>query len=132
MFQIKARIDYGLMIMFELAKNPNDTIPLSGIAKKMKISSIYLIQIAKLLSSADLIKSKEGARGGYFLARPAKNISILEIVEALEGKIGIRCRNKTVVNCPHSGQCELKSVWFDILTDLKGVLKNRSLASLIK
>mgnify|MGYP001810228277 CR=1 FL=1 len=43
MFQIKARIDYGLMIMFELAKNPSETIPLSGIAKKMKISSIYLI-----------------------------------------------------------------------------------------
>jgi Rrf2 family protein len=132
MFQIKARIDYGLMIMFELAKNPTDTIPLSGIAKKMEISSIYLIQIAKLLSAANLIRSKEGARGGYFLARPAKDISILEIVEALEGKIGIRCRNKAVLNCPHSSQCELKSVWSDILNDLKGVLKNRSLATLIK
>lgn len=132
MFQIKARIDYGLMIMFELAKNPTETIPLSGIAKKMKISSIYLIQIAKLLSSANLIKSKEGAKGGYFLARPAQDISILEIVEALEGKIGIRCRNQSLVSCPHLDKCEMKSIWNDILVDLKGVLRNRSLASLIK
>lgn len=132
MFQIKARIDYGLMIMFELAKKPTETIPLSGIAKKMEISSIYLIQIAKLLSAADLIKSKEGAKGGYFLARPAKHISILEIVEALEGKIGIRCRNQSPITCPHLELCELKSIWSDILVDLKGVLKKRSLASLIK
>lgn len=132
MFQIKARIDYGLMIMFELGKNEGQIMPLSVIAKRMGVSSVYLSQISNKLIKAGLIKSKEGVGGGYFLARPAQEVSVLEIVEALEGKIKIRCHNKENDNCPHLSQCEMKSIWGGILFDLKKVLQGRTLASILK
>lgn len=132
MFQIKARIDYGLMIMFELGKNEGQIMPLSVIAKRMEVSSVYLSQISNRLIKAGLIKSKEGVGGGYFLSRPASDISILEIVEALEGKIRIRCHDKDNENCPNLSKCEMKSIWGGILFDLKKVLHGRTLASILK
>jgi len=132
MFQIKARADYGLLIMFELAKNPRQVTPVTKIAKRMGVSSIYLIQIAKSLYQAGLVKSKEGAQGGYFLAKSPGQISILQIIEALEGKIELSCATDKSHQCPHTKACQVRSVWGEILPDLKKVLKKRSLASLLK
>ncbi len=132
MFQIKARVDYGLLIMFELAKNPLSITPVSNIAKRMGVSSAYLIQIARLLSAANLIKSKEGAGGGYYLTRAPSRISVLEIIEALEGKIKLNCALDRNYKCPQAKNCQVRSVWDKILPDLKIVLKKRSLASLLK
>ena len=132
MFQIKAKVDYGLLIMIGLAEQPKDIIPVSKIAKKMGVSSIYLIQIAQSLFKAGLIKSKEGARGGYYLARPAQKISILEILEALDGRIDLRCNINKNGECPHLDSCRARSLWEKILPDLKKTLEKRSLASLLK
>lgn len=132
MFQINARVDYGLMIMFELAKKPKQVTPVTSIAKRMQVSSIYLIQIAQSLFKAGLIKSQEGARGGYYLAKPAGQISVLQILEALEGKIEVNCAVNQAHKCPNISGCQIRSIWGEILPDIKIVLKKRSLASLLK
>ena len=132
MFQIKTRADYGLMIMFELAKKPRQVTPVTSIAKRMQVSSIYLIQIARLLFRAGLIKSQEGARGGYYLAKSPAKISILQILEALEGKIEVSCAASPTHHCPNQSSCQIRSLWGEILPDIKAVLKKRSLASLLK
>ena len=132
MFKIKTKVDYGLMIMCELAKRPGQVVSLSPIAKKLKISSIYLIQISQLLARAGLISSREGSQGGYVLERPASKISLLEIIEALEGGIKVRCAVASDKCCPNSEGCELRNIWTDVLGDLKSVLRDRSLASLVK
>ena len=56
MLQIKTKTDYALLIMLELAKQPGEIVPLSGIAKKIGISSVYLAQLAQSLTRAGLIK----------------------------------------------------------------------------
>ncbi|MFA6994990.1 MAG: Rrf2 family transcriptional regulator [Patescibacteria group bacterium] len=132
MFQINTRVDYGLMIMFELAQKPKLVTPVTSIAKRMQVSSIYLIQIAQSLFKAGLIKSKEGAQGGYYLAKPAGRISILQILEALEGKIEVSCTINQAHKCPNMNGCRIRSIWGEILPDIKTVLKKRSLASLLK
>ena len=132
MFEIKAKVDYGLLIMIELAQNQFELTPLSVIAKRMGVSSAYLSQIASGLIRADLIKSKEGTGGGYSLVKPARQISVLEIVEALEGEIKLTCVLGDGSTCPHSDNCQLRSAWSEILPDLKNILKKRNLASLLK
>jgi len=129
MFKITVKTDYGLMIMRELAERPGEVISLSGLAKRVGTSSIYLIQVARPLIQAGLIKSKEGAGGGYFLARAAKKISLLEIFEALDGRIAMRCASGS--KCSQQGACRLKGAWGVILEDLKVVLRRKSLASLL-
>jgi Rrf2 family protein len=131
MFQISAKTDYGLLIMMTLARQSGSITPLSPLAKHLGVSSSYLSQIANSLQKAHLIKSREGVKGGYYLARPAKELSVLEILEALSGKMKVRCAHGEVKACPHFKQCGLKSAWPILLDDIKSSLTDRSLASLL-
>jgi len=131
MFQINAKTDYGLLIMLQLAKLPGEIMPLSPLAKHLRVSSPYLSQIANSLQKAGLIKSREGAGGGYYLARPAKQIKVSEILEALSGEMKVRCAHSQNKTCPHFQQCGLKSAWPLLLNDIKSSLAKRSLASLL-
>ncbi|MDX9779026.1 MAG: Rrf2 family transcriptional regulator [Patescibacteria group bacterium] len=131
MFQISAKTDYGLLIMLTLARQAGQIVPLSPLAKHLGVSSSYLSQIAKELSKAHLIKSKEGVGGGYYLAHSAKQIRILDILEALSGKMKVRCAHGEAKVCPHFRQCGLKSAWPILLDDIKSSLAKRNLASLL-
>jgi len=121
MLQIKAKIDYGLMIMVELAGHPGEITSLSGLAKTMQVSGVYLIQIARSLARAGLIKSKEGAGGGYILTKPADEISLLEIMEALDGDGG-----------DPKFHCHLQGAWGAVVDDIKKVLEKKNLSSLLR
>lgn len=131
MFKIDSRIDYGLLIMLELAANEKELTPLSKISKRLKISSVYLTQIAQLLSKSGLIESREGVFGGYRLKKSAKKINLLEIIESLEGPLEKRCLHNSKI-CPTSPICPAKSAWDIIIVNLKAVLKTQSLESLLK
>jgi len=126
MFQIKAKIDYGLMIMTELAGHPGQIISLSGVAKQAQVSSVYLIQIARVLARAGLIKSKEGAGGGYVLTRPADKISLLEIIEALDSDQSGRGATEPKFHCHFQG------AWGAVVSDIKAVLAKKNLSSLLR
>ncbi len=131
MFQINAKTDYGLLIMLHLAKLPGEIMPLSSLAKHLQVSSPYLSQIANSLQRAGLVKSREGVGGGYYLARPAKQIKILEILEALSGEMKVRCAHSHNKTCPHFQQCGLKNAWPLLLNDIKSSLAKKNLASLL-
>jgi Rrf2 family protein len=130
MFQIKTRVDYGLIIMLELAANDNSPLSLTGLAKRLKVTSAYLIQISQSLTKAGLIVSREGTKGGYTLAKPANKISLLAIFEALEGNIQRRCISLDG-KCPNAKDCKARGPWDIVLDDIKLVLKKRSLASIV-
>jgi Rrf2 family protein len=131
MFKISAKTDYGLLIMLELARYSEQIVPLSPLAKVLRVSSPYLSQVARSLQRANLIKSREGAGGGYYLARSPEDIKILEVLEALSGKIKVRCAHSSNKACPHFQNCGLKSAWPLLLGDIKKSLDKRSLASLL-
>ncbi|MFA5155256.1 MAG: Rrf2 family transcriptional regulator [Patescibacteria group bacterium] len=126
MFQGKAKIEYGLMIMTELAAQPGEYVSVSNLAKKSQISSIYLIQIAKSLRRAGLLNSKEGAHGGYMLTRPADQISLLSIIEALDNSLGQAGGDGQKFSCHHHG------AWNLIAATVKQKLAEENLASLIR
>ena len=131
MFRISAKTDYGLLIMLELARFQGEIVPLSPLAKRLGVSSPYLSQIAQSLQKGLLIKSREGAGGGYYLAKPAKDLKVLEILEALSGEMKVRCAHGEAKACPHFKECGLKSAWPLLLGDIKKSLEKRSLASLL-
>ncbi|MCF7860545.1 Rrf2 family transcriptional regulator, partial [Patescibacteria group bacterium] len=128
---ISAKTDYGLLIMLELARYSGQIVPLSPLAKVLGVSSPYLSQVTRSLQKAGLIKSKEGAGGGYYLAMSAEKIKVLDILEALSGEIKVRCAHSSTKACPHFKECSLKSAWPLLLGDIKKSLDKRSLASLL-
>src|SRR6195952_1430096 len=95
MFSTKA--EYGVRVMVELARRAGELdggnpISLAEIAEHDGLPLAYLEHLVARLRKAGLVDSRRGSRGGYMLARPPKEISMAEVVEALEGSIApIEC-----------------------------------------
>jgi len=97
MFSTKA--EYGVRVMVALARRArmadeelDPVLPLAEIAEREGLPLAYLEHLVARLRKAGLIDSRRGARGGYMLARPAREITMAEVVEALEGSIApIEC-----------------------------------------
>ncbi|MGH2907644.1 MAG: RrF2 family transcriptional regulator [Solirubrobacterales bacterium] len=119
------RAEYGVRVMVALAneqaKDPKGTYPasLAQIAEDNGLPFAYLEHLAARLKKAGLIESRRGPRGGYLLAQKAGEISMAQIVEALEGQIApIECISSSGegdVTCTREGEvneiCPTKILW---------------------
>jgi Rrf2 family protein len=81
-------VSYGMVAMGYIAKQPEcRCIPAEEISKEFDIPDAYLVKVMFRLAQAGILRSKRGSLGGYSLAKPAKEISLLEIIEAVEGSL---------------------------------------------
>ena len=104
---------YGLRAMIELAVNyGDDSLSLQTIAARQLISEGYLEQIAAKLKKAGLVKSVRGANGGYFLARAPQEISVGDVLRAMEGDLrAATCNAQTSEGCANQDCCVTRYVW---------------------
>ena len=104
---------YGLRAMIELAVSyGEDSLPLQTVAARQNISEGYLEQIMAKLKKAGLVKSIRGANGGYFLARDPGEISVGDILRALEGDLrAATCSAQTGEGCANQDICVSRYVW---------------------
>lgn len=95
----------------------SDTIPLSVIAERQQISLAYLEQLFLRLRRAGLVESARGRTGGYRLGRPAAQITVAEVMTAVEEDVRMtRCSGKAGVACLGSERCLTHDLW-DALGD---------------
>ena len=130
MFQASKKTQYGLRAMVCLSKgfSKRQVLPLREVSRAEGIPFRFLEKIMSALEKAGLIKAKKGAGGGYSLAKAPAKIRVLEIMEAIEGKIvPAGC-----AFCGKAGRCLSKSVWQKIQKSLNNTLKSITLADLIK
>jgi Rrf2 family protein len=110
--QISRRIEYGLRAMTCLAAQPEGTVmPFREIARRMNVPEDFLAKILKTLVTRRLVASMRGARGGYRLGRPAREISFLEVIEAVEGPVVVNLCQEGHDACRLSRACTLYGVW---------------------
>src|SRR6201993_5345966 len=122
MFSTKA--EYGVRVMVELARRAGEgegerVVPLTEIAEHDGMPLAYLEHLVARLRKAGLIDSRRGSRGGYMLARPASQITMAEVVEALEGSIApIECISQSAdgsIVCAREADaeqaCPTKLLW---------------------
>ena len=111
--QISRRIEYGLRAMVCLAAQPEGRVmPFREIARRMNVPQDFLAKILKQLVTRQLAMSARGARGGYRLARPAREISFLDVIEAVEGPVVVNlCQDGQHDSCRLSRGCTLYGVW---------------------
>ncbi|HHV19742.1 MAG TPA: Rrf2 family transcriptional regulator [Thermoanaerobacterales bacterium] len=105
---------YGLKAMFDLTvNNGSEPISLNNIAKRQDISEHYLEQLMAILRKSGLVQSVRGAYGGYILARKPSEITVGDILRALEGPIGlVDCvLEKDAVECMKYQDCITRIVW---------------------
>lgn len=133
MFVISTKLDYGVALMVELARNSSASsfLALSDIANKQHISEKYLSQIIAPLKQANLVISKEGKTGGYKLARAAKQISLQNIIEALDGPVQlVRCASDDKT-CPAEHKCAVQPTWLALQHDINKLLANKTLHDIL-
>ena len=81
-------VSHGMIAMGYIAKQPDGRcIPAEEISKEFDIPDAYLGKVMFRLAQAGILRSKHGPQGGFSLAKPAKEISLLEIIEAVEGPL---------------------------------------------
>lgn len=134
MFNVSTKSDYGFIVMLELAKHyRRGYVSLTQIAKEKRLSAGYLVQLIQPLVKAKLIVSKEGKGGGYALAKSPQNISVLEILDALEGPtMLVQCLKSDSKRCPGFEKCEVRKIWEVMAGDIRKMLKQKTLAQLLK
>lgn len=130
-FSTRAR--YGMRAMLDLAINGNgNLVLLKDIAKRQEISKRYLEHMMTMLRNRNLVVAERGAAGGYRLARPASEIRLDEIFEALEGEIAtVECVMNSSV-CQRADDCVVRDLWCDISAAMRQVLHDQTLAGLME
>jgi Rrf2 family protein len=137
MFSTKA--EYGVRVMVELARRAGeDPIPLAEIAEHDGMPLAYLEHVVARLRKAELVDSRRGSRGGYLLARSPSEITMAEVVEALEGSIApIECISEGAdgsIVCSretHAGHtCPTKLLWTRVRGAIVRTLQETTLADL--
>ena len=131
--RLSTRSRYGLRLMLSLGiSQKREPTFLKDIARSEEISEKYLSQIIIPLKAKGLVNTFRGAHGGYVLSRPASQIRLREIIEPLEGDLGlVDCVNNSDV-CNRSTECVTREVWCDMSTMLIEFLGALTLEDLIQ
>ena len=127
MLRISKLTDYGVILATRMTAL---TEPLSGrcIAELSGLPGPTVAKILKAMTRAGLVRSTRGASGGYILARPASEISVGEIIEAMEGPISVtECTDTTASPCVREGDCGLHANWTRINDAVRRALCDISL-----
>ncbi len=133
LFHVSARDHGALILMSSLAEVHASSVfvSLRDIAENMKLSQGYLEEVAASLKSAGLIEGKQGPNGGYRLTRAPGEISIADILTALEGPMElVDCQSKGAI-CPVSHKCSSKNVWKSLQQTISQSLESTTLASIL-
>lgn len=124
--QITRQADYAVRAVHYLAQlGPDQRAATSQIAQEMHIPPSFLAKIVSQLSVAGLLQTSRGARGGVSLARPPEEISLLEVVEAIDGPILLNeCVADHGGSCIFGEDCPVRPVWCEAQAELVRKLKN--------
>ncbi|MHB1986882.1 MAG: RrF2 family transcriptional regulator [Acidimicrobiales bacterium] len=134
--RVSTRGDYASRALLSLALRSDDPAPTSvrDIAERTGLPQPYLEQILLALKGAGLVRSKRGVGGGYVLARAAEEITLSQIVSAVDGPIVVGDFGQPHENgaCDHEGQCVLLSVWSEVGEHMRHHLDSFTLADMVE
>jgi len=85
---VTSKSRYAVVALVELAGSGDSPMPVKELAERRNIPDQFLEQLFSTLRRAGLLTSRRGSKGGYILSRPASEITVLEVVQALDGKVG--------------------------------------------
>ena len=126
---------YGLRALIDLAMNSEkEAVSISSIAARQNISESYLEQLVGKLKKAGIVLSIRGAQGGYKLAKPASDISVGDILRALEGNLdAVECPGLKEENgCEGADLCVTKYVWQRINESISHAVDEMKLDQLVE
>jgi Rrf2 family protein len=120
MISVTSKSRYAVVAMAELARSAEDRpVPIATVAERRGMPVQFLEQLFSTLRRSGLLESYRGMRGGYTLARPADQITVLEVVQALDGRVG------------EEGK-EAGGIWAEGVDSLRGVFSQTTIADIAR
>ena len=130
--RLTAKSEYGVLAAIDLACNyGSGPVSAREIAERRGIPPRFLEQLFVSLRRADLVSAVRGAKGGFVLTRDPKDVTVLDVVEALEGPLASSvCDQAREETCGKSATCAAAPVWARATSALRDVFASTSLAAL--
>lgn len=132
--KLSSRARYGLRALIDLAvHSETENVSISSIAARQNLSEAYLEQLMAKLKRAELVSSTRGAQGGYQLARTAEQISVGDVLRALEGNLdAVQCAGLSEEGCQGAQLCVSKYVWQKINESIARTVDEIKLNTLVE
>jgi len=131
--QLTRAADYGVRVMIHLAGlQPGTRTSLPAMAEAIEVPEHFLSKVLQMLCRRGLIQSHRGSGGGFELAVDARTVSLLDVVEALEGPIQLNACLGEFGACGRKSWCPAHKVWVEAQEALVGVLRRASIANLAR
>lgn len=131
--RINTRVCYAIRLMSDIARHTSEgrPVPLRDVAERQHLSKLYLSQLAMPLRNSELIRSIWGNRGGFLLNRAPGQIRLLDIVEAVDGPVGVMDCVLDPNYCERVDTCECFGVFCAINKEIAGILSKFTLEDLL-
>jgi Rrf2 family protein len=130
--RVSAKVDYALRALLELAAAPPGPVKGERLATAQGIPPKFLENILTELRRAEIVASQRGVDGGYRLAKPASEISVADVVRALEGPIA-SVRGVRPDEIEYTGPARsLQPLWVELRASMREVLEGTTLADLVE
>ena len=130
MLRVTKLTDYATVLLTSLAEAPGRVLSAAGLAERARLELPTVSKVLKPLAHAGLVESFRGSAGGYRLARAPEEISLIEIVEAIEGPLGMTECSGEHSNCELESHCGVRGNWRHINDVVADALRGISLAQM--
>ena len=131
MLRVTKLTDYASVVLTVLASDPTAVLSASELAERAGLEVPTVAKLLKPLAQAGLVEGFRGASGGYRLARPAARITLVDIVEALEGPLGMTECSVHAGQCGIEDSCGVRANWRRINDVVADALRGVSLAQML-
>ncbi|HAU29136.1 MAG TPA: SUF system Fe-S cluster assembly regulator [Rhodospirillaceae bacterium] len=133
MFRLAKMTDYAALLMAELAAGDAGPMPVGRLAESVRAPEPTVAKIMKQLVQAKLVRSVRGASGGYCLCGSSEDISLADVVEAMEGPVALtECGSGSPRSCVLEDPCTLCGVWAEMGRQIRAIMASVSLADLVR
>ncbi len=128
---ITREADYAVRCVLFLSEEAGRVVNTSEIADSMTIPKSFLAKILQRLIRGRIVRSSQGITGGFELAKEPAKVSILEVIEAIQGPAAVNICAVDERNCDLSNACPVHPVWVELREDIENRLKKESFAGLM-
>ena len=133
MLRVSRLTDYGTMVMSHMARSPDQLFSATDLAAALGLGVPTVAKVLKSLARGELVTSVRGLRGGYSLARAPEQITVADIVDALEERpFGLTECSATEGLCVIEDGCGIRAGWRSISDLVRGALEGVTLADMIR
>lgn len=131
--QVTREGDYGIRSVLYLSRQPFKKVSfVNEISEEYKIPRSFLAKILQKLVKAKIVRSYRGVKGGFSLARPARDIAVLDVLEAIEGKLSVNICVLDKKKCAFSKNCPTHNLWVNVQSKINDTLKKANFEELAR